>query len=225
MSVVQNTYDNMSDKVKTSRPRVESRSSGEEFRIAFDDDKRARDVAEELAQLLFCSPDDFAYGDREGKAVYICAEDTIIECAIAIAHLRLGYPLPPRPARESAATPDEESDTIGLPDGKTVTLKAADHTLVVEHEGVLGSIYIDLSGPQVRYGVGIQVGNVATNLNSYAEPKPAFDALLSALASAAERAAASPQRDITSERAVSARRRDEAWDELCRFVSSLSGDD
>lgn len=47
MSVVQNTYNNMSDKVKTSRPRVESRSSGEEFRIAFDDDKRA-----ELGMLL-----------------------------------------------------------------------------------------------------------------------------------------------------------------------------
>ena len=225
MAVVQKTYGNMSDNVKTSRPKVESRSDGK-FRIAFDDDKRARDVAVELARLLFCSPDDFACGDREGKPIYICAEDTIIECALAIAHLRLRYPLPPQPIQENAAVaPNEERETISLPDGKTVTLRSADHTLVVEHEGVWGSIRIDLSQLKLPYGVGIQVGTEATNLNSYAEPKLAFDALLSALASATKRAPAAPQKDIASEKAVSAKRREAAWNELCHFMSSLSGDD
>ena len=225
MSTVQTTYGNVSDNVKTTRPKVESDTlmEGGAFTITFEDDQRAKDVGMELAKLLGCSADDFGYGEKEGKPLPISIEETIIECALAIAHLRLNYPLPPQPAKRivPAATPDEE-ETIGLPDGKTVTLRPADHTLVVEHEGVSGSIHIDLAQPQLPYGVGIQVGSEATNLNSYAEPKPAFDALLRALASATERARAAPQRDIASEKAVSARRRDEAWDALYRFVSSLA---
>ena len=75
----------------------------------------------------------------------------------------------------------------------------------------------------MRYGVGVQVGRVATHVNSYAEPKPVFDASFAALASAtaAERAASAQQRDNASGRAAVARRREEAWDELCRVVSSL----
>ena len=98
MSTVQTTYGNMSDNVKTTRPTVESDTvmEGGAFKITFEDDERAKDVAMELARLLGCSPDDFGYGTKEGRPLPISIEETIIECALAIAHLRLRYPLPPR---------------------------------------------------------------------------------------------------------------------------------
>ena len=121
MSTVQTTYGNVSENVKTTRPRVESDTftEGGAFTITFEDDQRAKHVAMELAQLLGCSPDDFGYGEKEGKPLPISIEEMIIECAIAIAHLRLRYPLPPQPAKRTvpAATLDEE-ETISLPDGK-----------------------------------------------------------------------------------------------------------
>ena len=98
MSTVQTTHGNMSDNVKTTRPTVESDTvmEGGAFKITFEDDERAKDVAMELAKLLGCLPDDFGYGAKEGRPLPISIEETIIECALAIAHLRLRYPLPPR---------------------------------------------------------------------------------------------------------------------------------
>ena len=97
MSTVQTTYGKMSDNVKTTRPTVESDAfmEGGAFKITFDDDERAKDVAMELARLLGCSPDDFGYGAKEGRPVPISIEEAIIECALTVAHLRLRYPLPP----------------------------------------------------------------------------------------------------------------------------------
>lgn len=98
MSTVQTTYGNMGDNVKTTRPTVESTTfmEGGTFKITFEDHERANHVAMELAKLLCCSPDDFGYGAKEGRPLLIAIEKTIIECALALAHLRLQYPLPPR---------------------------------------------------------------------------------------------------------------------------------
>ena len=76
MSTVQTTYGKMSDNVKTTRPTVESDAfmEGGAFKITFDDDERAKDVAMELARLLGCSPDDFGYGAKEGRPVPISIE-------------------------------------------------------------------------------------------------------------------------------------------------------
>ena len=103
MSTVQTTYGNMSDNVKTTRPTVESDTfmEGGAFKITFEDDERAKDVAVELARLLGCSPEDFGYGGaKEGSLVPISIEEAIIECALAVAHLRLQYPLPPRTTQD-----------------------------------------------------------------------------------------------------------------------------
>ena len=224
MSVVQKDYGNVSEKVKTTRPRVKSGAChyAEEVRVAFEDCKDARAVADELARLLDCSPTDFGYGEQEGTPVDICVEDAIIECALAIAHLKLSLPLPRRPAEEIPPRPPGE-EAITLPDGETtVVLRPGDHTLEARRGDVYGSINIDPSRPQAPYGVGIQVDNVATHLNSYADPKLAFDALIAKMAGAADAAAARRRRETVekSERAVIAERRDEAWDRLRRFVSS-----
>ena len=80
MSTVRDTYGNMSENVKTTRPRVESGTvmEGGAFKITFEDDERAKDVAMELAKLLGCSPDDLGYGEQEGKPVPISIEETIL---------------------------------------------------------------------------------------------------------------------------------------------------
>ena len=193
---------------------------GARHQITFDDSNQAREVAKALANLLCCSPDDFGYGARQGKPVEILMEETIIECALAIAHLTLRLPLPPRPAEKVSATPDEE--TVFLPDGETVVLRPADHTLEVRRGDIRGSIYIDGSQPQSPFSVGIQVDNVATQVGSFAEPQPAFDALVARLAGAQKMRGAKRSREEAEaiERAAIAKRREEAWEQLRRFLSS-----
>ena len=97
MSTVQTNYGNVSDNMKSTRPRLESHFAydGGDFEITFEDDERARNVARELAKLLDCSPDDFGYGEQNGQPVNVLLTRTIIECALAIAHLKLAYPLVP----------------------------------------------------------------------------------------------------------------------------------
>lgn len=210
----------------TTRPRVDSSGGtmGAEHRISFDGSNQAREVAKELAKLLCCSPEDFGYGNQEGKPIEILMEETIIECALAVAHLKLGLLLPPRPAEDVSVQPEEE--TIVLPDGETtVVLRPADHTFEVRRGDVRGSIYIDASQPRSLFSVGIQVDNVATQLDSYAEPRPAFDALVARMARAAGVRDAKRSRETVEaeERAVIAKRREEAWELLERFGSSLKG--
>ena len=102
MATVQTDYGNVSENVPTTRPKVTAGVTeiGSARRIVFDDTERARGVARQLAALLGCSPDDFGYGEQPGKPIEIEIEieDTIIECALAIAHLCEGLPLRPRPA-------------------------------------------------------------------------------------------------------------------------------
>ena len=226
MSVTESQYTENQPGTPT-RPRVDSSGAtmGAEHQITFDGSNQAREVAKELAKLLYCSPDDFGYDNQEGKPIEILMEETIIECALAIAHLKLGLLLPRRPAEEVSVQPEEE--TIILPDGETtVMLRPADHALEVRHRGVRGSIHIDASQPRSLFSVGIQVDNVATQLDTYAEPRPAFDALIARLATAADGRDAKRSRETAEaeERAVIARRREEAWDRLQRFGSSLKGD-
>ena len=180
--------------------------------------------------MSHCSPDDFGYGNEEGKPVEIFMEETIIECALAVAHLKLGLLLPPRPAEEVSVPPESvqpEEATIILPDRETtVVLRPADYTLEVRRGDVRGSIHIDASQPRSLFSVGIQVDNVATQVGSYAKPRPAFDVLVAQLTRAADVKDANRSREETAEaeeRAVIAKRREEAWYLLERFGSSLKG--
>ena len=230
MSVTQSEHpENQPD--TTTRPRVDSSggTTGAEHQITFDGSNQACEIAKELAKLLHCSPDDFGYGNEEGKPIEILMEETIIECALAVAHLKLGLLLPPRPAEEVSVPPESvqpEEETIILPDRETtVVLRPADYTLEVRRGDVRGAIHIDASQPRSLFSVGIQVDNVATQLDSYTEPRPAFDALMAQLARAADVKDANRSRETAEaeERAVIAKRREEAWYLLERFGSSLKG--
>ena len=226
MSPVQTDYPENHRPTTTTRPRVDSvfSTSGADQRITFDDSSQARQVADELAKLLCCSPDDFGYGDREGRPIEISIEETIIECALAIAHMRLRLPLPSLPPAEVPDQPPNRDETITLPDGETtVVLRPADQTLEIRRGDVYGSIHIDASQPRPSFSIGIQIGNTGRSLDSYPEPETAFNALIAQVdrAPSVKATRQRKERAEAAERAAIAQRREDAWELLERFGRSL----
>ncbi len=96
MSAVQTSYDR--PKPSSTRPRVDmSTVTGTaEVTISFDDSRKSREVAVELARLLGCSPEDFGYGEQAGKPVSFDLEEALVELALTIAHLKCRLWLPPK---------------------------------------------------------------------------------------------------------------------------------